>query len=151
FNFLYQHSLLSTKCVCKCGIQMNLNSNSDSSLPLRFNCSNSKYRSTRTMLAGSFFENSKIDLVDVLKLLYFWSHNFTSKQVFQETKNSKPTISNYCSYCRSICEDSLISKTNEKIGGPGVIVEIDECCFSKRKYNVGRITKNTWVFGGKER
>jgi len=103
------------------------------------------------MLANSFFENSKIDLVDVLKLLYFWSNGYTSKQVIKETKLSLPTISNYYSQCRSILEDSLISKTNEKIGGPGVVVEIDESCFSKRKYNVGRLNKNTWVFGGKER
>ena len=39
----------------------------------------------------------------------------------------------------------------KKIGGPGVIVEIDAAKFGKRKYNRGRILDGQWLFAGIER
>ena len=35
-----------------------------------------------------------------------------------------------------------------QIGGVGVIAEIDESLMSRRKYNVGMIRRERWVFGG---
>lgn len=40
---------------------------------------------------------------------------------------------------------------SEKIGGPGIIVEIDESKFGKRKYHRGHPVEGQWVFGGLER
>ena len=37
------------------------------------------------------------------------------------------------------------------IGGPGIIVEIDESKFGKRKYHRGHRVDGAWVFGGIER
>lgn len=34
-----------------------------------------------------------------------------------------------------------------KIGGPGRIIEIDERKFSKRKFNIGLLTRSVWVIG----
>ena len=42
-------------------------------------------------------------------------------------------------------------KTNDKIGGLGTIVEIDEAMFGKRKYNRGRVVDGSWVLGGVQR
>ena len=41
-----------------------------------------------------------------------------------------------------------VFNTKRKIGGVDQIVEIDESKFGKRKYNVGQIVTNQWVFGG---
>jgi transposase-like protein len=38
-----------------------------------------------------------------------------------------------------------------KIGGPGIIVEIDECKLSKRKCERGHRVEGAWVLGGVER
>ena len=45
----------------------------------------------------------------------------------------------------------LLRLDDEMIGGPGIVVEIDESKFTKRKYNVGRSMRDGWVFGGIER
>jgi hypothetical protein len=43
-----------------------------------------------------------------------------------------------------------ISQEDCKIGGNGVIVEIDESKFGKRKYNRGHRVDGVWVVGGVE-
>ena len=40
---------------------------------------------------------------------------------------------------------------NEQIGGPGIVVGVDESKFGKRKYHRGRKVDGCWVFGGIER
>lgn len=44
-----------------------------------------------------------------------------------------------------------LGSIDEKIGGPGVIVEIDESLFYKPKNHVGRSLGQGWIFGGVER
>lgn len=39
----------------------------------------------------------------------------------------------------------------KQIGGDGIIVEIDEAKFGRRKYNRGRLITGQWLFGGIER
>ena len=56
----------------------------------------------------------------------------------------------YC-YAREVCDTILQKHENNIIGGPGVIVEIDESKFGKRKYHKGRRVDGVWVFGGIER
>jgi len=46
---------------------------------------------------------------------------------------------------------SILEKDSELIGGEGVVVEIDESKFGKRKYHRGRHVEGQWVFGGIER
>ena len=43
------------------------------------------------------------------------------------------------------------AKSQDPIGGPGVIVEADETHWCKRKYNRGRDTIHVWIFGAVER
>ncbi len=51
-------------------------------------------------------------------LLYFLAH---------------ATVIDWASFCREVAEDIIIS-SSELIGGPGIIVEIDESKFGKSKY-----------------
>lgn len=37
------------------------------------------------------------------------------------------------------------------IGGPGTIVEIDECKIGRRKYHRGRVVEGNWILGMIER
>ena len=46
---------------------------------------------------------------------------------------------------------SLYLNNIDKIGGEGIIIEVDESKFGKRKYNRGRRVEGVWVFGLVER
>lgn len=44
-----------------------------------------------------------------------------------------------------------IVKNRKVIGGPNIVVEIDEAYFGKVKYNRGRRRPGIWIIGGIER
>ena len=52
-------------------------------------------------------------------------------------------------FAREVCLQIAILD-NEQIGGPGIVVEVDESKFGKRKYNRGSKVDGCWVFGGIE-
>ena len=45
----------------------------------------------------------------------------------------------------------LSFSADEKLGGEGRVVEIDESKFGRQKYHRGRRVDGQWVFGGVER
>jgi len=57
---------------------------------------------------------------------------------------------NWASFCREvICNALILNK--QKLGGPGIEVEIDESKFGRRKYHKGHRVEGQWVFGMFER
>ena len=97
---------------------------------------------------GTWFANAKLDTETNLKFVFlFLQKAFSFEFVAFELKLSKPTIVDWCSFCREVVISWLL-KRSQKIGGPGLTVEIDESKFGKRKYNVGRAIEGQWVFGG---
>ncbi|KCZ74571.1 hypothetical protein H311_04462, partial [Anncaliia algerae PRA109] len=48
------------------------------------------------------------------------------------------SVTAWCSHLRELLPDSL-EYSEIKIGGPGIIVEIDETKLGKRKYNRGHV------------
>ena len=65
-------------------------------------------------------------------------------------KLSSRTIVDRTNFCRDICTTVLNRKEYFWGGGPGMIVEIDESKFGRRKYNRGRAVEGAWVFGAIE-
>ena len=60
------------------------------------------------------------------------------------------TAVDWASFCREVCLIAYIENP-VKIGGKGLVVEIDESKFGKRKYWRGHKVEGCWVFGGLER
>ena len=50
---------------------------------------------------------------------------------------SRETVCDYKRYCREICVNIILDESQQFIGGPGKIVEIDESKFGKRKSHKG--------------
>ena len=58
---------------------------------------------------------------------------------------SHTTVVDWSSFCREVCVYWL-EKCSQVLDCHGVVVEIDEAKFGKRKFNTGRVTDGTWVF-----
>jgi transposase-like protein len=66
------------------------------------------------------------------------------------TGHGSATIASHARFCRELVGQA-IEDDGEMIGGPGMIVEIDESKFGKRKYHRGHRVEGVWVLGGVER
>ncbi len=107
-------------------------------------------RLTKSLLSGTFFENCKINIGDVILFIYLWAHeNCSFKLINHETSISYHPFVAWRKYLRDICTQKSLCD-EQMIGGPVKTVQIDESQFSRRKNHSGRILPNQWVFGGIE-
>ena len=114
----------------------------------RWKCSRCK--TSKSIRLNSWFSRSHLSLQDILELTFLWSEELPIKIVSKWMGISKKTVIDWYNFCRDVCAEYLNSR-NEKIGGPGKVVQIDEAKFGKRKYNRGRLIEGRWVLGGIER
>lgn len=106
--------------------------------------------------AGTIFEDCRLPIGQALVLVWCYSHGSSYEEartacVFRSGEDGPTdrTISNWYGYLRDRMIDSveLLREVGGRIGGPGVIVQIDEALIGRRKYNRGRIVAGTWVCG----
>lgn len=155
-RFALKNGLLKSINRCKegrCRSRMKIELDASSTDGKIWRCSNSRCRSKRSIREASFFANARLDMSTMLMFMYLWSKDYTSKFIREELELARSTAVDWSRFCRGIAvyhyENEELS--NEKIGGIGVVVEIDESVFSKRKYHRGGRVKETWVFGGVNR
>ena len=83
--------------------------------------------------------------------MYLWCEDIQSHAIMEKQLKWAPaTVVDWKNFMRDICVEEIIQYA-EPLGGPGIIVEIDESKFGKRKYNRGRLVVGHWVFGIVER
>lgn len=101
------------------------------------------FRSIRT--GNKFFHftdaqgrlNSGLSLGQILELVYLWCLQMPQSTVRVLTGRGSHTIVDWYSLCRDVPAELFKKRT--KMGGPGVVVQIDECLLrGKRKFNRGR-------------
>ncbi|XP_046663933.1 uncharacterized protein LOC124356778 isoform X2 [Homalodisca vitripennis] len=114
----------------------------------RWRCRKNTCRQDIQLRSNTWLENSRLGFDKVLLFIYCWSHKLTSVDFCErKLKINHNTIVDWNNYLREVCAAKLLANPLV-IGGPGLTVEIDESVFAKRKYNVGRVPKKQWIFGG---
>ncbi|XP_068086186.1 uncharacterized protein [Anabrus simplex] len=159
---LYQrHNLLSSKRVCeKCGRDVPLRvvkrtgSEGDRAV---FACRRRLGGGVRcgwfvSARKHTFFEGSNLNLFEIGYFVVLWCllPKPLGPNVKLELGFTAKTIVDWCNFCREVCV-AWVDAKKKKIGGPDIVVEIDENEFGKSRYHKGRHTEAQWVIGGVER
>jgi len=113
-------------------------------------CCWSKCRKNVSLLSKTLFHHMRLPLYKILRIIRMWCCKVQGRAISELLGVNKNTVS------RIIKEMGELIVTNynrsvEKIGGPGVVVEIDESKFGKVKYHRGHRVEGVWVFGMVER
>lgn len=116
----------------------------------RFRCLKRTCRTEKSLYHESFFAGSKLTPCQIMLIGYLWISKTPFDLACIFTGHSRETISSFYAHYRQLVIDNL-DEDDAVIGGPGIIVEIDESKFSKRKYNRGHRVEGSWVLGGVER
>jgi len=147
-NFLLSKGLVKRHRNCakvNCRRRMILTKDTSKKDKYYFRCP--KCRSTQSIRKGTFFEDSKLSIEDILSVAFCWSAKLPVKSASAMTEVCQNSVSQWYQFLREKCSETLISNPNYTFGGPGVVVQIDESLIARRKYNVGRVVEPQWVFG----
>ena len=151
------HGLLAESMNCSvCSVPCTQQVKNGSIDQVIWRCPVKRCKRTFSIRRGSFFEKSHLHLWQMLGLTYVWSRSagksrgLSISDLRQELNiGSDDTIVDWNQFCRDICVSYFLNNP-DPIGGPGCIVEIDESVFCRRKYEVGRMIPQQWIFGGYE-
>ena len=146
--------LIARERVCgHCNNKMNLVECKDRPDGYKWECrrqeAGKRHKTEISIRRGSWFEKSNMTMEEILKFTYWWCRDLKQEQIRHELNLVSNTAVDWDSFCRETCEVTLLER-EEKIGGPGKIVQIDESKFGRRKYHRGHRVDGQWVFGGIE-
>lgn len=113
-------------------------------------CSNSVCRKEWSIFNKSQFSKTKLQVNEFLEMCYYWLVGLKHNQICTITGISHSTITYHMKYLRKLASTSL-DFIDLKIGGEGIIVEIDESKLGKNKHHRGHPVNGAWVLGGVER
>lgn len=103
------------------------------------------------MRSNTFFGRSHLTVLQILTFVLLWVEKSTLETIMKTVRiKSLKTGVDWNSFCREVVVFGSY-QSNLKIGGPNIIVEIDETKLGKRKYHRGHRVEGQWVFGGVER
>jgi transposase-like protein len=103
-----------------------------------------------SMWKNTLFSRSKLRPSQIMNLLYHWLIGANHGMLMALGGHSDDTITQLIRDANNMVS-SMLEENDTKIGGPNIIIEIDESKLSKRKYNRGHHVEGTWVIGGVER
>ena len=112
-------------------------------------CNDGKKKDMR-IFKNTFFSRVKIPCNELMNVIYFWLQCAGYTFIKNVTGHFSQFVTNIINNLNELVAMN-VNEEKLKIGGPGIIVEIDESKLSKRKYNRGHHVEGVWVVGGVER
>ena len=106
------------------------------------------YKNTCSIRTGSFLEDFRLPLSDILTIVILWSEGRQLKDIIKEYGYSKKALISVIEKLRDIAIN-YFATSGIRLGGPGSLCQIDETLLAhKRKYNRGRVpSEEIWAFG----
>ena len=105
-------------------------------------------------LVGSVFEMVHMPLGRAVMLIHCFAWGLTYEQAklatqlnAEDIELSNHTIADWYGKLRDRLVDCAADDAGGQIGGPEMIVQIDEALIGRRKYHKGRVVEETWVVG----
>ncbi|XP_071961060.1 uncharacterized protein [Antedon mediterranea] len=151
-----KYGLLATEMDCpRCHVKCEEKAYARSVDLITWRCYRRECRKTINIRTGSFFAKSHLKLWQIIGLTYMWSVNCgrpTSRGLLQENMKREleiggdHTLVDWMKYCRNVAATFLISHP-QQIGGPGNLVEIEECVIAKHKNHSGHEIPEQWLIG----
>jgi IS1 family transposase len=106
-----------------------------------------RHRQKLSIRHGSIFEDSHLSIKDVVLLMYEWACSTSLQQTSIQLNISEKTVLRWHKSFRKLAAWMIKKQSPAQIGGPGDIVELDECQIGRRKHHRGRIPNEVWIFG----
>ena len=150
-TWLQSKGLLPRNKTCPaCNHPMTMQARSDITDKFRWRCPDSTCKKSVSLRSRTFFDQSRLQLRQWIVLMYWWARQYPVSDAAEEAEVDEKTAIQIYQYCRDICSWRLLNHDSPlMLGGPGVVVQIDESLFRhKPKHHRGRATRNeVWVFG----
>ena len=109
-------------------------------------------RWSQSIMHGSFLQGSRIKPNVLLEFLYMFVVGTTHGALMAHFGWSSKTATDWLKFAQELIGRMVLEDVdNHKIGGYGVVVQLDESKFGKRKYHRGHRVEGVWVFGGVEK
>ena len=116
----------------------------------KLRCTRNSCRKAYSIFQNSIFSKNCLSCNEILHLGYLWLLKIPTNAMVMQTGHSNKTICEYRKQFRQLVT-SMIDPDDVIIGGPGIIVQVDETKLGKRKYHRGHRVEGAWVIVGVEK
>jgi transposase-like protein len=149
YQFLLERNVFYREIDCSaCGLSMKRYEQSGT---FRCNRSNCRMKGNRVSIRkGTLFHESSLNYLEILRLSHLWLSKASHETTMILSGHSPNTITSFFSHFRQLVSSAL-KEEDQEIGGPELIVEIDETKLGRRKYNRGHRVDGIWILVGIER
>ncbi|KAE8742017.1 hypothetical protein FOCC_FOCC012458 [Frankliniella occidentalis] len=110
-----------------------------------------KCKTWSNLCTGTFFEGTHVSFENCFVSMWTWICHVSQTDTLRLTKIPRECVNQYHRYFRDVASWKILSMPHLQLGGPGVIVQIDESVITRRKFKRGKGERKTikekWVLG----